>query len=368
MIVFIIIICLLLYTYIIYAIFISLFKFDEHINHYNLNDDLPTVNIIIPIHNEEKVIAQKLESIINNNYPKNKINIYIGLDNCTDASQQIVATYQDKLNIQYTVYTERQGKPSIINNLMQEIPKDDLVILTDADIIFDDNLIYECIKYFKTDTVGLVDAMVINQQESLEKEYLNFETKIKLQESKHLGLILASFGACYAIRAKYFKPIPKNLVLDDMWIGMNINLQNKRTILNENAKCFEIRDNRIQEEFNRKVRISSGGFQIIPYFKNLLLQPFNKLSFALLSHKVLRWCTPFLLLYAFIYLMIKLPILILVLTVTLLILTLLFIKFDFDVKYVKHFIYFMIMQVAVLLGFFKAIKGIQSNVWKPTTR
>ncbi|MCB0512931.1 MAG: hypothetical protein KDC60_00705, partial [Bacteroidetes bacterium] len=44
------------------------------------------INIIIPVHNEESIIGSKLKSIVNQNYPKEKIKIYIGLDACTDNS------------------------------------------------------------------------------------------------------------------------------------------------------------------------------------------------------------------------------------------------------------------------------------------
>jgi len=44
---------------------------------------------IIPAHNEEKVISNLIESLNNQNYPKDMLDIYVIADNCTDNTAQI---------------------------------------------------------------------------------------------------------------------------------------------------------------------------------------------------------------------------------------------------------------------------------------
>ena len=70
---------------------------------YSINDSLPQVAIIIAAYNEEKVIAEKLESILALNYPKNLIHVFVGNDASTDSTYQILQQYQSKFNQFYIV-------------------------------------------------------------------------------------------------------------------------------------------------------------------------------------------------------------------------------------------------------------------------
>ena len=72
------------------------------------------INIIIPVHNEESIIGSKLKSIVNQNYPKEKIKIYIGLDACTDNSIKEIEYIDSQLNIIKFESKTRIGKSSMI--------------------------------------------------------------------------------------------------------------------------------------------------------------------------------------------------------------------------------------------------------------
>jgi cellulose synthase/poly-beta-1,6-N-acetylglucosamine synthase-like glycosyltransferase len=50
----------------------------------------PYVSIIVPAHNEEAVIEQKLNNLIQLNYPKELFEIIISSDNSTDRTNEIV--------------------------------------------------------------------------------------------------------------------------------------------------------------------------------------------------------------------------------------------------------------------------------------
>ena len=67
-------------------------------------------------HNEELILEKKLESIFSSNYPKEKIELIVGTDCCTDGTNQILeekAKIQTKLK--HVIFKERQGKIRIIN-------------------------------------------------------------------------------------------------------------------------------------------------------------------------------------------------------------------------------------------------------------
>ena len=76
----------------------------------------PALSIIIPAHNEEQVLAEKLNSILNSAYDLELLEIIVGIDASSDFSGIIAASFTDKFpNYKVKHFTERQGKIQIVN-------------------------------------------------------------------------------------------------------------------------------------------------------------------------------------------------------------------------------------------------------------
>jgi cellulose synthase/poly-beta-1,6-N-acetylglucosamine synthase-like glycosyltransferase len=363
---------LLLYAYIFYPLWLRKKAKGKTPDYpfYLPQDDLPFVTILIPLQNEEKVIEQKLESILQGSYPREKLSVCIGLDACTDSTKAIIERKFSMPAVTVSEFSMRCGKPNVINQLMETVPFDaSIVMLTDANVIFSKNTIYELVKYFKDECIGLVDSnirpgKIENENES---DYWNYETAVKQDESVAFGMIPGPSGGCYAIRRKLFTPVPQNFLVDDFFIGFNIVLKSFKTILNKEAICYEDISTDWQEEFVRKIRIATGNFQNLWHFRRHALR-WNKTSLIFLSHKVLRWETPFILLILYCMLLVKCTLLILSVTLFLPFVDLILFTFDVEFRPLRRFHYFIAMNIAVFLGFLKFCKGVKSNVWQPTTR
>ncbi len=166
-------------------------------------------------------------------------------------------------------------------------------------------------------------------------------------------------------------PVPKGFLVDDFFLFLQVLNKGFQTVFANNAIArIEISgDSAI--EFKRKIRISVGNFQNLFYFTKFLNPFANKYAFIYWSHKVLRWLTPFFMLIVLItnvllanynyyfeillYLQLigylSLPLDYLLSKVN--------IKIDV-LRFVSHFI---LMNIALLLGFFKFLKGNSSGVW-----
>ncbi|MCX7955365.1 MAG: glycosyltransferase [Bacteroidales bacterium] len=373
---------LLLYTYIFFPIFlIVLNKIIEKKNRINENIH-ESVSIIIPAYNEEKVIEKKLLSIIESNYPLEKIEILVGSDSSTDKTNEILKNFEKKYkNIKPYFFKERQGKVKILNHLVKEAAHN-ILIITDANVIFDKNTIFELVKNFKDKSIGLVDSRIIHYNvenkgiSAQEHAYISLEFLIKKAEGDLFGATMGTFGGCYAIRKELFTIIPDNFLVDDFFISMNVLLKGYKTITEENAIVYEDVSSDIFLEYRRKKRIATGCFQNLFYFKKLLLDPFSKISFIFISHKVIRWKTPFLLFslvlisfilfnYSFFY---KLFFLAFILTITLFFLDILFYKNNINLKYLRFLTHFVFTNIAILNGLLNFILGVKSSIWNPTPR
>lgn len=337
-----------------------------------------TVGILIAAYNEEKVIGEKIESILRSDYPKDLVNIYIGSDASTDKTNSIVEQHSvTNKNIHLTIFPGRTGKAAIINQLAEK-SKDEIFILTDANVLFDKNTIKNLVKHFSNAGVHQVCSNIIKTSDRnvsiqpLEKNYLNIENKIKSLESNAWNIVIGAEGGCYAIRKNRYLPVPKNYFMDDFFITMGVINNGGKVIFEKEAICYEDLPSQSSEEFKRKVRISIGNYQNLSTYKHLLFPPWKAVAFAFFSHKVLRWITPFLLFIIYgctLYLALHSRLFLGLAVVQLFLFMLpLFLNVLNPIKPLLFIAHFYNMNYALLKGFLMYTKGVRSSVWEPTKR
>lgn len=354
---------------------------------FSRDEELPDVYVMMAVFNAENILDIKLKSLLENNYPGEKLHFYIGSDNSSDNTDSILREFSAKdprLNVRY--FNQRTGKANIINAIYEEIkselPFDSILLLTDVYAVLTPDAIFTLVKHFKNHDIGLVGSNIINgsyKKEGIsyqEKAYFEREILMKYQEGLIWGSSIGAFGACYAIRTTQFHPIPKNFLVDDFYITFKVLENGFKAIYELDAVCYLDVPNDPGTEYNRKVRISAGNFQNLNVFLHMLWPPFNGTAFAFLSHKVIRWLTPF---FIFICYICSFALSfrsefygILFILQSLLFLTPIiekgFRKMKIHNKLLKFVAHFYLMNLGILVGFIKYTKGIESNVWKPTQR
>ncbi len=372
------------YTYVFFPFLIQLKAGKKKIKaqQFTPEDELPVVSILISAFNEEEVIENKIRSIFTTRYPVSKLEVLIGSDHSSDKTNEIVEKLLPEFPaIRFFPFHQRRGKGNVVNELYQN-STGSVLILTDANVMLDENTIFELVKFFKDESVGLVDSQMMNTNmhpsgiSYQEKAYISREVLIKQHESILWGTMMGPFGGCFALRSKLFEPVPKNFLVDDFYINMKVLEKGYYCINNLDAMVYEDISNNLSDEFRRKVRISTGNFQNLRRFSNLLWHQTKGLSFCFISHKVMRWTGPFFLLLAFVSNLLLAAnsafyFYIFILHCFLFVLPL----FDLllrsagvHVAVLRFVTHFYSMNLALFAGFFNSLKKIESNVWKPTKR
>jgi len=98
-------------------------------------EDWPGVSIVIAAYNEEDVIAARIENCLALDYPRERLEILVGSDGSTDATNQIVASYADR-GVKLANFTDRGGKISVLNRLVP-MATHEFVLLSDANTMYD---------------------------------------------------------------------------------------------------------------------------------------------------------------------------------------------------------------------------------------
>lgn len=341
----------------------------------------PTIEIIFAAYNEESVITEKIISSFESDFLPSNISVRVGTDKCNDNTDALIRDQMKTYpNLFHHPFPQRTGKSGIINSLIEESGAD-ILILTDANVIFNEETVRELIKPLRDPKVGAVGGNIIYQKKDnkgisqQEDSYLKLENRIKNAESSLFGYAMGLEGGCYSVRRELFPIIPPLFFMEDFYVSLSIIEKDYKLLFNSNATCSEDVSIDNTEEYKRKVRISIGNFQNLNRFKLLIFTKFTPFGFMFLSHKVLRWFTPFFLIALLLssILLLQVHPLFLIfsgLYFAFLSAGLLGILFSQSknaswLKYPGHFIH---MNLALLKGFFIYLKGVETNVWQPTSR
>jgi len=93
----------------------------------------PSVSIIVPAHNEEKRIAAKIQNCLDLDYPRERLEILVILDHCTDGTEQIVEEFVARdQRVRLLRGAGRMGK-SGVQNLAAQAAKGEILFLTDVE-------------------------------------------------------------------------------------------------------------------------------------------------------------------------------------------------------------------------------------------
>lgn len=347
-------------------------------------DSKPEVDVIFAAYNEESVIEDKIHSIYSGSYPSEKLHVHIGSDASTDATDEIVTRLEKQYpTLKLHRMPGRTGKSGIINHLVS-ISDSPIILASDANIFFEKNMISRMVANIQQDNVALVGGNIVYRDarsEGIAQEenfYLSYENTIKSRESKLWGFALGVEGGCYMIERTAFSTIPPLTFMEDFYMTMSVLQQGHNVNFDAQAICTEDVSVDRSEEFKRKIRISIGNYQNLNRFKGMVLRRFWPLGFAFLSHKIVRWITPLLILInlmacallsgfegGWIYQTALLTHLILLAT------------FAIDsvlprlagrsslLRFVGHF---YLMNFALLKGLIIYLQGVDTNVWQPTKR
>jgi len=133
----------------------------------------------LPAHNEEKIIKKSLDNL--SSLPSNDYEVLIGLDGCTDGTQQIVESFvKIKPNIfRYFLLNERKGKPAVIDKLIAQATGE-IIIIHDADWVFKVNkkeYLVDMVSWFDDPKLGgVAESFPIEYGENLNHKSLAFNS------------------------------------------------------------------------------------------------------------------------------------------------------------------------------------------------
>lgn len=380
LILFIIFLLLIIHSFFFYPVILILLNRLKSSIHSIKDNQNKSLSILIAAYNEEKVIKDRIENLAEQNYDFEKVEVFVGSDNSKDKTDEILLELSQKYKwLKFFSYKQRGGKAGVLNKLIKEA-KNEIIVFTDANTIFDKNVLKNLVKYFDNNDIGGVCGKLILKSEDSddneESRYWSYETMIKQVEGD-LGISIAANGGIFAIRKELYTQIPtEKAVTDDLFLSLKVLSKGYKFAYASDARAYENTANSLNEEMQRKIRFSATNFQTLLACKDLLFHKNLLLSYAFWSHKVIRWFLPLLLIFIFIsnYLLISFGSfynLFFILQVIFYAFSFIgFILYKFKIRFMIFTLpyYFYLSNYALVMGFIKFIKGQNSVIWESTKR
>lgn len=260
--------------------------------------DWPEVAVVIAAYNEERHIAERVHNVLQQDYPRDKLHLYIGSDGSKDRTAEILRSFQDE-RLHLHLFDINRGKATVLNDLRDRVTEP-LVVFSDANTFFERQAIRRLVRWFDDPQVGGVTGELRlrgNDGQNQDSLYWRVEQALKYFEGR-IGALLGANGAIYAVRRTLWPALRPNEICDDFCIGMHVPASGFRMVYDPAAWAEEDTPEDISEEYHRRLRIGVGNFLALFGHPEFLTRTNWATRFAYVSHKVLRWVTPHLLLLA----------------------------------------------------------------------
>lgn len=282
------------YTYAGYPILIAILARvrSERIKRTDLE---PSVTLLITAYNEDAVIRSKIENSLALEYPQSKLQILVAADGSTDRTQEIVEMFSDR-GVELNFVPERSGKIVAMNRAVLKV-RGDVIVFSDANNMYEPDAVRKLLAPFSDLNVGATTGSKMIVQDgselgSAEGMYWKYESWIKRNETIFSSCI-GAVGEILAVRRNLYISPPNNVINDDYFIVLELLKRGYRISYVPEAKSLEYVSAGENDEIIRRSRMTTGKYQAIFGFFNLL--PFNRpvLIWQIVSHKYFRAFLPF---------------------------------------------------------------------------
>ncbi len=259
----------------------------------DLPDDapLPFLSVLVAARNEAEVIRARVENLLAQDYPKDRLEIWVVSDASDDETDAIVsAIAAEDPRVRLVRHDSRRGKTAGINRLGKSATGE-IIVQTDANVLFAENALVELAKTFRQSDVGVVLGEVVFSNEDDpevahgEGLYWRFESWTKRLEANR-GVLCVANGGIYALRASLWRELPPH-ISGDAAEPLLAARDGYRTAIARKAVAYERAAATLKEEFQRKVRIIAQQVACALWIGVWRL-PFRT-AWAYVSHKLLRY-------------------------------------------------------------------------------
>ena len=265
----------------------------------DMSGELPTVSIVITVHDEEAIIADRIANCLSLDYPRDRLEILVCSDASTDRTVEIARSFEGvkviELETRHRARTQSLGVKSSTG---------DVVCFTDAETSYDPQCIRRMVERYADPKVGGVVGYLQFRSSQVSPlggffaAYWQWENCLRQWQSQ-LGVLFKLSGANMSMRASLYRLPPRGVDIDQS-AGLELALQGYRTVAASEAIAYDVLSARAHSEWVIRRRLTVQALTSLLHYRRLLNPLRHPVrAFHLFSYSLLRYLMPLLFLGIF---------------------------------------------------------------------
>lgn len=292
-------------VYLSYLIILSHFAKRNRSKKKELELSYPSISLIVPVYNEEKIIAKKIQNVEELMYPNDKVEIIFVDGHSTDKTPQIIMDHAKNAqkSVRLIEQNERNGYTgAVVEGILNSSGK--IIVATDAASYHYSDALQCLVKNFIDPEIGAVTGkeIVIGKGKDLgpqlERSYRFFYDFMRTAETE-MDSTPDTKGEILAVRKEVCKGLLPILSRSpnasfDSCVPYQGKLMGYRTVYDEDAKYYEYAPASFTDRLTQQIRRATVLIGAMFLFKNMILnKKFGKFGSLILPvHFVLDCVLP----------------------------------------------------------------------------
>jgi len=222
---------------------------------------VPTVSLVIPTYNEASIIRQKLENVLQLDYPREKFEVVVVDSASNDETGNIVKKFagdhRREVNLVLIEQPVRRGKSEEINEALRNI-RPEIIVLTDADVTFPPHSVWKLVEHFDRADIGAVSGVEVpvggkSFLTGIEADYRRIYTAIRMAEAETDSPFMCE-SELSAYRTDLLEPLRPGVVCDDVELTITVRSKGFKALYAPDVSFLETEAGKLKPKLQHKLR------------------------------------------------------------------------------------------------------------------
>jgi biofilm PGA synthesis N-glycosyltransferase PgaC len=256
---------------------------------------LPRVTAIVATRADAMAVRERVGDLLQSEYPEALLDVIVAYDvRATETIPMWTGEGRDRVRI---VRGDEPGGKACALNAGVRAARGDVLVFADSGQRFGSDAIALLTQAVMRPGVGAASGRLELARGARApalplRLYWSLERWLRRREAQVHSAVGVT-GAIYAMRRSLWAPLPAGLILDDLYVPMQLVLSGHRVDFVDEARAYETRDTTDANEYRRKVRTLTGVLQLCAWLPATLLPLRNPVWAQFVTHKLLRLLTPY---------------------------------------------------------------------------
>ena len=256
---------------------------------------LPRVTAVVATRAEATAVRERVDDLLRSEYPADLLDVVVAYDaRTTEPMATWSATDAERIRV---VRGDEPGGKAAALNAGVRAARGDVLVFADSGQRFGPKAMALLVQATMRPGVGAASGRLelaagAHAPSLPLRVYWSLERWLRRREADVHSAVGVT-GAIYAMRTALWAPLPAGLILDDLYVPMQLVLRGQRVAFVDEARAYETRATTDGNEYRRKVRTLTGVLQLCAWLPQTLTPLRNPVWLQFVTHKLLRLLTPY---------------------------------------------------------------------------